>query len=400
MRERHQRCLGGESITFEVSAEMDGRQSHLLVSHNPIFSNGEAVGASLMAKDFTPRREMELAVRRQSRVVELLQAIAAAANEATSSDAAITRCLKLVAEFAGWPIGHAFVLAQGELVSRRTWYLRDASAFTAFCRETESLRFTSGVGLPGRVLASKQPAWMASLRDQTFMRARLAEENGLLSGFAFPVLVGDEVATVVEFFSERAEAPPPELVEVMVNVGIQLGRVIERERHGAEVRELSLTDELTGLHNRRGFLALASQQLRSLARQQRPCAVLFLDLDGLKRINDQLGHEAGDEAIAAFARVLRRTFRDGDILSRFGGDEFVIFLDSPLKAADAACARLLRNLRDENAMRAEPAWLAASVGAVEAGAGVSLEEVIAKADALMYQNKRARRSSAAMSQEQ
>jgi diguanylate cyclase (GGDEF)-like protein len=180
----------------------------------------------------------------------------------------------------------------------------------------------------------------------------------------------------------------------MSNVGIQLGRVLERERLAAAVRALTLTDELTGLHNRRGFFALASQHLRAVARAKRPTSILFADLDGLKRINDQLGHEAGDEAIARFAKVLRSTFRAADIVSRFGGDEFVILVDGSAAAANTALARLTHQLAEVNQSRSPQAPLAASIGVVEIGADNQddLETVIARADLAMYENKRTRRA--------
>ena len=174
----------------------------------------------------------------------------------------------------------------------------------------------------------------------------------------------------------------------MVNVGVQLGRVIERERHAAEVRALSLTDELTGLHNRRGFLALAGQQRLANVHAERVSTVLFADLDGLKRINDELGHEAGDDAITAFARVLRQTFRDGDIVSRFAGDEFVVFLEGSIVDGNAVLERLQRN-------RPSNAHLAASMGLVEVfpDSTESMDSIIARADAEMYRIKRERRAS-------
>jgi diguanylate cyclase (GGDEF)-like protein len=255
--------------------------------------------------------------------------------------------------------------------------------------------FVSGASLPGRVLASKRPAWMSSLPDNAqFLRGAAAAKCALRSGFAFPILVGDEVATVVEFFSERDEQPAPQIVELMTNVGIQLGRVIERERHADLVRALSLTDELTGLHNRRGFLALAGQQLRGSLRSKKSHTVLFADLDGLKRINDSLGHEAGDEAIATFAQVLRRTFREGDIVARLGGDEFIVLLEGQLSSAQAALVRLTASLVALNEERPGPRTLAASVGVVEVPLDGSepLEAIVARADAAMYQVKRARRA--------
>ena len=100
----------------------------------------------------------------------------------------------------------------------------------------------------------------------------------------------------------------------------------ERARAEEQLRQLSLTDDLTGLHNRRGFLALAEQQTRVANRDRKPMMVVSVDLDGLKGINDTFGHKTGDAAIAESAQILRESFRNADLVARMGGDEFAILL--------------------------------------------------------------------------
>ena len=105
---------------------------------------------------------------------------------------------------------------------------------------TEQTNFEIGVGLPGRVLASGKPEWIIDVtKDANFPRAKLANDIGVKAGFAFPVLVGTEVAAVLEFFSSEAVQPNEPLLEVMINVGTQLGRVIERRRSEESLRELA-----------------------------------------------------------------------------------------------------------------------------------------------------------------
>ena len=92
--------------------------------------------------------------------------------------------------------------------------------------------------------------------------------------------------------------------------------------YSVEMEQLALTDELTGLRNRRGFLVLADQALRMSRRTRAKCALVFIDLDGLKRMNDTRGHAAGDALIADAAGVIGRVFRESDVVGRVGGDEF------------------------------------------------------------------------------
>ena len=101
---------------------------------------------------------------------------------------------------------------------------------------------------------------------------------------------------------------------------------IERNQLQQNLRHLSLRDDLTGLYNRRGFQTLAEQQLKQVRRTRRTLSVLFADLDGLKTINDTLGHHVGDSALIEAGRLLTRSFRDTDIVARFGGDEFAVLL--------------------------------------------------------------------------
>ncbi|MBD2607722.1 diguanylate cyclase [Scytonema hofmannii FACHB-248] len=168
----------------------------------------------------------------------------------------------------------------------------------------------------------------------------------------------------------------------------------ERLKAEAEVRQLSLTDELTGLHNRRGFFWLANHQLKIAQRTQMFCCLLFLDLDGLKQINDSLGHEIGDRAIVDTAQLLKQTFRDSDIIARIGGDEFVIFIPvCSHQYTDESYPRLQANIDRFNQEHNYSYQLSISVGITQCtlNENVSLEQLIEEADKLMYQHKRAKR---------
>ncbi|MEG4406214.1 diguanylate cyclase [Microcoleus sp. MON2_D5] len=167
----------------------------------------------------------------------------------------------------------------------------------------------------------------------------------------------------------------------------------ERLRAEAEVRQLSVTDELTGLYNRRGFFLLANQQLRIARRTQTSYFILFADLDGLKKINDTLGHEMGDRVIVDAAQILKQTFREADIVARLGGDEFALFI--PNFSGDSSSnfhGRLQENI-DRFNQQSERAYISISLG-VEFGDlnnEVLLEQLLAKADKLMYEHKRTKR---------
>lgn len=169
-----------------------------------------------------------------------------------------------------------------------------------------------------------------------------------------------------------------------------------RERHRLleEISALSLTDELTGLSNRRGFFTLADQRLQLLTRQESPCMLVFCDVDGLKQANDTLGHEAGDSLLVDSARVLCAAFRGTDLVARLGGDEFVVLADDVSEPVEWVVARLERQIAARNASAGpQAALLSISIGALafRAGPSMSLARMIAEADALMLECKAGRR---------
>lgn len=153
----------------------------------------------------------------------------------------------------------------------------------------------------------------------------------------------------------------------------------------------SMTDELTGHYNRRGFQLLAEQELRHARRRRQKCALFFVDVDDLKGINEKHGHDGGDQALVTVAEALRVAARNTDIVARLGGDEFLV-LAVDCTDPDALRGRILDLVDGYNAAGALPYPLSVSIGAttLDAGEDVSLEAVIAEADARMYTAKRGR----------
>ena len=175
---------------------------------------------------------------------------------------------------------------------------------------------------------------------------------------------------------------------------------IERHRAQAELAVVAITDELTGLLNRRGFKVLAQHHLHLARRECRAFGLFLADMDHLKQINDTLGHVHGDRAIADAAELLRTTFRRSDIVARLGGDEFVV-LTIQATAADLAAIsdRLQEQLRRLDDERARPYRLSMSFGMVtiEPDDATTVDVLVERADELLYEQKRRRcRATAAL----
>ncbi len=168
---------------------------------------------------------------------------------------------------------------------------------------------------------------------------------------------------------------------------------IERNRMQSALRALSLLDELTGIYNRRGFMTLAEHQMKLSRRRLVGFYLIFIDLDGMKAINDTYGHAAGDKTLMATAQLLSDTFRGSDVVARMGGDEFaVVTTESNGHGSAPIITRLEAAVCHHNCMHSEDPPLSFSCGAVyfDPEQDIPLETLLEEADKIMYDNKRAK----------
>ena len=169
---------------------------------------------------------------------------------------------------------------------------------------------------------------------------------------------------------------------------------LELEETNERLRNLSLTDELTGLNNRRGFMILANGLLKFSRRANHPICLLYIDMDSLKQINDTFGHAHGDTALTHFAHILTKTFRDSDVIARMGGDEFaVLTIDTTESSLDVFQARLQSNVDTHNLEAGRIYVLSFSMGIirVDLSSTSTVEDLLAQADEAMYAHKKKRK---------
>jgi diguanylate cyclase (GGDEF)-like protein/PAS domain S-box-containing protein len=243
--------------------------------------------------------------------------------------------------------------------------------------------------------------------DETALAASIVADarNGLLSGGQSTYRLRHKSGEY-RFFEVRWSVQR-DVRGVVVSLHTAGRDVTERQEaleqlneHAKRLRDLSLRDELTQLYNRRGFLEVANQARLQSQRDGRRAALVFIDLNGMKRINDELGHEVGDDLLRDAADVIRHSMRDADVVARLGGDEFVIF---SLDLDDSGLEALRKRLRERAdalvAERARPYRISMSVGAAynEPASGRSLEDLLEIADAAMYETKRARQAAGGVS---
>ena len=238
-------------------------------------------------RDISTRVEMEERLRCESRLIKLLHRLTSLANEVSDTRRAIQGFLEAVCSYTGWPVGHAYLVAPDmpcrELYSSGCWYLEDEHRYAAFRAVSEERTFCSGEGVPGMVHASGEPIWIEDIHQEpNFPRDSVNAQLELTSGFALPVFVGREVMAVLEFYTPERFTADADLLATLNHVGIELGRVIERDRNEQQLQYLADHDTLTGLPNLRVGRDRLQQAVATAKRQKQTFALLYVDLDGFK----------------------------------------------------------------------------------------------------------------------
>lgn len=171
----------------------------------------------------------------------------------------------------------------------------------------------------------------------------------------------------------------------------------ERHRLTSDLQSLALTDTLTGLYNRRGFVTVAEEQFKLARRTGHSISLAFVDLDDMKRINDELGHDYGDQALIATARILKSTFRASDTIARLGGDEFIVLLVAAGRSVSTRIRRRLLHALAKHNQSQDAVPLSFSIGFAHyeplSSKHATLEDVMTEADQAMYAEKQSHRGS-------
>lgn len=172
--------------------------------------------------------------------------------------------------------------------------------------------------------------------------------------------------------------------------------ITERKQMEKKLHNISITDEMTGLYNRRGFFNLFKHHLKLAKRQNKQLLLLYADLDNLKNINDTFGHKEGDSVLVEVANLLKTTYRESDIVARIGGDEFVVFpVGTNEDYVETITSRLQKNIDAFNALNEGPYKISVSVGIsrYDSQSPNTVDELLAEADRLMYSCKKNKKGS-------
>jgi signal transduction histidine kinase/CHASE1-domain containing sensor protein len=209
--------------------------------------------------------DTNIALKTQSSMVQFLCSVAVRANEASGIEEALEIGLKEVCRFIGWPAGHAYLVTDdGSELLRSTgiWWMREGVEIRQLRTATSMAEVRRGESLPGKVWASKQPIWSEECgTEDNDARSRAAKADGIQTSFALPIWGGPDVAAVLEFFSFESISRDPSLVQALDFIGVQLGRVVERNMAEEELRAARDQAEQANVGKSK-FLAAASHDLR------------------------------------------------------------------------------------------------------------------------------------------
>ncbi len=257
----------GGPIDLEFRIVRPNGGVRLIHSHGALVRLRGRTGRRVLgvAQDVTEIREADQALRREKAFVEVLEAVAVAANQARVVDDALRAGLEQVCALTRWPVGHALLVQRdGRLLSSGVWELHDPERFAELRRVSEALSLSDTAGAAALVLERATPVWLRELPlNIDFRRAAAAQEAGLRAAVAFPVWVGREIAAVLEFFATEDAVPDPALLHVMTHLGTQLGRVLERQR--AEERLANSEAQLRELAAR--LVSVREEERKHMARE-------------------------------------------------------------------------------------------------------------------------------------
>jgi diguanylate cyclase (GGDEF)-like protein len=268
------------------------------------------------------------------------------------------------------------------------------SAVMNFVEETRALLTPSTSkhsGVTRRVWDTGQPMWITDIQvDRNLKRGAAARKAGLHSALAFPVMIGQEFYGVMEFFAQEVRQPDSEMLDFSRQLGSQVGQFIARKQAEQNLRFVATHDPLTALPNRTMFGDRLSQALAQARRYNRRLALLFVDLDGFKVVNDTFGHDAGDVLLKEIASRLRTCLREGDVIGRIGGDEFVVLIEEFNDAERLALVaqKILETVARPVLVRGQECQVTSSVGiSAYPQDGRDSQALLRNADSAMYRAK-------------
>jgi len=385
--------LAGEVREVALTLECaDGSELPILVNAIAVpGADGEPVSIRTAVFDATERQDYE-------------RQLLAARREAEASEARVRVLQDASSAFGAAESGAALALA---LVESARTALRATSAAVLLAAPDGALELAAGEEetpalldaglreLAHHAIESGEVVAITSLEQARSIVPGLDDalhERRMAALSIAPLRTSSESFGVIVCFFGRDRASDPETRDMQAALARQAAQVLRRVRLQEELEHRALHDQLTGLANRKLLGERLEASIATATRSGRPLSLVFLDLDGFKAINDDLGHRVGDQVLAEVAGRLRGVARGGDLTARYGGDEFVVICDDADADAGAVIAERFR-LEVRRPLASVPAryTIAASIGVVtwvpQRGDAVTADRLVRVADEAMYSSK-------------
>jgi diguanylate cyclase (GGDEF)-like protein/PAS domain S-box-containing protein len=334
--------------------------------------------------DVTEQKRAERRLRMEHAVTRVLA-------EAESTQAGLKGVMRAICEAEGWDCARVYLIDEhaGVLRFSEAWGI-DHEGVSNFIERTRDMVFTPGQGLAGHAWQTGEPVWSGDISADPRAIRRFASSYGMRGSFVLPLVSAGKTLGVVAFASRVVREPDARLLEAAGVVGSQVGQFLIRKQAEEAVRFVATHDALTKLPNRVMFAQRLEHALSQAARHGRRLAVLFIDLDRFKIINDTLGHDVGDALLREVARRLSESLRASDTVARLGGDEFVVLLEelSDPMYVTAVAHKLLAALAQPVILEAREYHVTASIGASAfPDDSADAQALLKNADIAMYRAK-------------
>ena len=369
-----------EFVYKRVDAQ--GETRYISTSGQPVFDRKKRFkGYRGIAKDITASMRAEQLLRLEHLVARCL-------SEAESASAALKAVIRAISETQNWECGRYFGWDDqaGVLVFNEFWTVPE-TALEVLIEKSRELTYAPGSGLIGKVMESGQPLWVTDLAKDSRTKAGIARDAGMHGAFLFAVMSEGKPIGVLVFHSRKVREPEDRLLQAVRVIGGQIGQFVRRKRAEERVQHMATHDALTSLPNRVKFSQLLNHEIQVGQRYRRSFAVMFIDLDRFKFVNDTLGHEAGDKLLQEISTRFKDCLRTSDVVSRLGGDEFVVLLHEVSGAEQVAVAarKILSVAMKPVVIQGQECRVTASIGISMFPADAQDEQSLMKdADIAMY----------------
>jgi len=358
-----------------------------VVSSPFIYQNKPAI--YLIMRDNTERKRSKLHL-------EVQQAIAWNLAESATLNEATTQILKVICERLHWDIGVMWAVDKKENVLRCvTVWQTPAIQNDDFKKICLSMTSTPGDGFTGKVWQSRKAAWNLDLRD-VLARKDAGAAIGLKMGACFPIIYENEVLGVIELFDKNIYQVPEDSLSWFESIGNQFGLFLKRKHMEGQMLYLAEHDVLTGLENRKLIEEHLLTELTKTKKYNKKLAVLFINLDYFKFINDSMGHHFGDLLLIEVSKILQNCLRPEDSLGRLGGDEFIVIIPDINSHEEVIplVERIQRQLQNKIVLEEKDFFITASIGiSLYPEDGKDVQTLIKNADIAMYRAKEKGRNS-------